>query len=862
MTETKPELVTLTIDEQEVTVPAGTLILDAAAALNIEIPIFCSHPKLDPVACCRMCFVEVTGPRGPQLMTACSVPVSQDMVVNTQTEQVKATQEANLAFILMNHPLDCPICDKGGECPLQDQTMRFGPGISLLVEPKRHKKKHYDISNTIVLDQERCIICWRCIRYLQEWEDKPQLGLFERGGETRIDIQQGRPVDAKTSGNIIDICPVGALTDEVARFAYRPWQIERTPSVCNHCSVGCNIRLDTRTHRLRRIVGRENPQVNDQWICDKGRFAHTWVNDAERLTMPLLRKDGELTPVSWSDAIDYVVEKLQSITSQYGPDAVGGIGSAKLSNEANYLLQRFMRQIIGTNNVDHRDGAAVAALPTGLPNLAGLMKPQYGPDPQYDCVMLFDVDPSEELPILDLHLKRSVRRGGMKLVIAHPRILELTRYDGAYLSHQPGAEVELLKRLSSVIAGSNAGTSKEATDDVDDAELEEAGEILKNAKNPLIIYGPMAARGANGQRVLTALQELASSIAAAGGPDAALAYVGLEANSQGCRDMGLLPNVLPGYAALEDETALARLASLWGAKPPTGVGRGYDSMLNSAGDDVKALLIMGANPASERSAWVEKLSKLDLLVVNELYLTETAQLADVVLPAVSWAESDGTFTNLERRVQRAPKTLENQHTKAAPDWLILDHIASRMGVNWPFADVQGITEEITKAIPIYGEMEWDALGDQGLQWDASMAPTATAIEAPSPKEAPSLTESPTTTRAFALIGGTVVYDGGTMFYRTEQMRDRVYYGVYLNPGDAENLGIEDGHMVQIISDAATITLPAHPNEQVLPGRVWIPESQLGVRMRDLYGNSTTASVDIRLLQTTEQQPSVASTETA
>ena len=274
MAESNNDQVTLTIDNRAVTVPAGTLIVDAAAKLNIEIPVFCSHPKLDPVACCRMCLVEVIGPRGPQLMTACSVPVAEGMVVNTETEQVKATQEANLTFLLLNHPLDCPICDKGGECPLQDQTMRFGPGISELVEPKRRKKKHYHISDTIVLDQERCVICWRCIRYLKEWEDKPQLALFERGGETLIDIQPGKPVDAKTSGNIIDICPVGALTNRVARFAYRPWEIERTPSICNHCSVGCNMRLDTRTHRLRRIIGRENPQVNDQWICDKGRFAH------------------------------------------------------------------------------------------------------------------------------------------------------------------------------------------------------------------------------------------------------------------------------------------------------------------------------------------------------------------------------------------------------------------------------------------------------------------------------------------------------------------------------------------------------------------------------------------------------------
>ena len=441
------DLVTLTIDDRQVSVPKGTLVVDAAAELGIEIPVFCSHPKLDPVACCRMCLVEISSPRGMLLQTACSVPVAQDMVVKTDTQQVKDVQEANLAFILLNHPLDCPICDKGGECPLQDQTMRYGPGISQLVEPKRLKHKNHLISDTIVLDQERCVVCWRCIRYLEEWEDKPQLALFERGGKTLIDIQDGTPVDAKTSGNIIDICPVGALTNRVARFSYRPWEIERTPSICTQCAIGCNTRLDTRTHKLRRVVGRENMQVNDQWLCDKGRFANGWVNHEDRLTMPHVRVNGKLEPTSWSKALALVAEKLQAIKQEHGADAIGAIGSAKLANESNYLLQRFMRQLIGTNNIDHRDGGDVAALPTGLPALADVMKPQYGPDPKHDVIFLFGVDPSEELPILDVHLKRAVRFGKAKLIIAHPRQIELTRYKGPFLQYMPGSEVTLLNGL-------------------------------------------------------------------------------------------------------------------------------------------------------------------------------------------------------------------------------------------------------------------------------------------------------------------------------------------------------------------------------------------------------------------------------
>ncbi len=445
-------------------------------------------------------------------MTACTLPVTQDMEIFTETEQVRSVQEANLGFILLNHPLDCPICDKGGECPLQDQTMRYGPGISQLVEPKRLKKKHYLISDTIVLDQERCVLCWRCIRYLEEWEDKPQLALFQRGSQTIIDIQDGQPVDSHTSGNIIDICPVGALTNRVSRFGYRPWEIERTPSICNQCSVGCNMRLDTRTHSLRRIIARENMAVNDMWLCDKGRFAYEWVNSDQRLKMPLVRKNGALVPVQWHEALGYIAERLQSIKAEHGADAIGGIGSGKLSNEANYLLQRFMRQIIGTNNIDHRDGGDVAAISTGLPAIADVMKPQYGPDPKVDTILLVGVDPNEELPVLSVHLKRAVRRGKAKVIVVHPRRIEMTRYNAPHLIYKPGSEAMLINGLAKAALDSgielksngNADLAqiKSWTGSADDAAMREqcgvdpdavkaAAKILAESENALIIYGPM-----------------------------------------------------------------------------------------------------------------------------------------------------------------------------------------------------------------------------------------------------------------------------------------------------------------------------------------------------------------------------------
>jgi NADH-quinone oxidoreductase chain G len=827
------ELVTLTIDGREVSVRPGTLVVDAAEELNIEIPVFCSHPKLDPVACCRMCLVEIEGPRGPMLQTACSVPVREGMIVHTDTQQVKDTQEANLAFILLNHPLDCPICDKGGECPLQDQTMRFGPGISELVEPKRHKKKHYHISDTIVLDQERCVICWRCIRYLEEWEDKPQLGLFRRGGETLIDIQNGQPVDAKTSGNIIDICPVGALTSQVARFQFRPWQIDRTPTIDPHFSTGDNIRIDTRTYKIRRIVGRENMGVNDQWIADKTRFAYEWVNSEERLTMPLVRKDGELQPATWSEALQTVAGRLGAVKERHGADAIGGIGSAKLSNEANYLLQRFMRQVIGANNVDHRSGGDVAALPTGMPSLAGVMKPQYGPAPQHDVIFLFGIDPSEELPILDVHLKRAVRRGGAKLIIAHPRQIELTRYKGPYLGYRPGTEATLLngltrmalnaegeerERVEKLVAGATDAKLRDACG-VDVEAAAAAAELLANAKNPLILYGPMAAQGAVGEQVRNGLTNLAMVI----GHYANLGYLGLEANSQGCRDMGVLPNALPGHADLDDEAARARLESLWNASVPTTAGKSYKQMLDAAGGEIKALIVMGADPASERPEWAANLDGLDFLVVQELFLTETARLADVVLPAVSWAEGDGTFTNCERRVQRAPKAVANPESKAAQDWMILDHMAARMGVQWPYASAQGVLEEITEAAPIYAGLDWTALGDQGLQWDAAAVRPRPAYRTCEQLDLPTHDR-----QELALVTGTVTYDGGNMFRLTPAMRNMAWGpAVGLNPADAAVMGLGADAPVTVRSGHGELTLQVRLSSQVQPGTAWIPESLPG-----------------------------------
>ena len=868
-----PDLVNVTIDDKPVAVPAGTLVVDAAKAAGIEIPVFCSHPKLDPLGACRMCLVEFPGPRGSRLDTACTVRVSEGMVVKTNTPQVKAVREANLGFILINHPLDCPICDKGGECPLQDQTVEYGPGASKFIEPKRRKQKHYPISDLIMLDQERCILCWRCIRYLEEWEDKPQIGLFERGGETMIDTFPGQPVDAKTSGSIIDICPVGALTNRVSRFRYRPWELKKTPSVCNHCAVGCNLRLDERAHALRRIVARENMAVNDEWICDKGRFVHQFVDQPERLATPMVRRDGALREATWDEALARIVEQFSAITDAGGPNAVGGVASARISNEAAYLFQKFFRALVGTNNVDYPDGSAVCAHPTGLSAIADIAKS--------DLIVLVGIDPSEAAPVLDLHIKRAARRGTKaKLLIIHPLRIELAKYPGAYLPVLPGNEAALLSELASALqAGKSANQqiSKQESANGEWAGKREQPhpeihathtrntqyapivELLSSAKSPLFIYGPDAATGERGGAMVAALSNLANLL----GQGDKLAYVGREANSQGCRDMGLLPDALPGQLPIGDAAVRDRLGKLWGVQPPAEPGQSLAQMLAGG---VKGLMVVGLDPAAE-PATAQALQGLDFLVVQDLFLTETAKLAEVVLPACSFAEADGTYTNLERRVQRGPAGIQLVG-QSRPDWAILaalaekwqavegrgDHLVppetgqaqgtastanvadwkhkkrkARQGPTakpWNYPNAQAVLEEIGKAAPAYAGMRWETLGEAGVQWPS--AALARVVRKPVSAEVAPLAAPGA--GSLYLVGGSLLWDGGAiMQHAAEQVRGLIPQPfIALAPADLATLKLAEGGTVVVTASDRNVRLALRANASVQPGTAWVPAGQPGL----------------------------------
>src|SRR5215469_8585279 len=359
------ELVELTIDGQPVSVPKGSLIWAAAQKLGIEIPIYCYHPKMEPLGACRMCFVAVDNM--PKLATACTTTVAPGMAVHTNTPAVKKARQGTLEFLLINHPLDCPICDKGGECDLQDFALRYGPGASRFDLRKRHFEKPIPVSNNILLDRERCIACQRCVRFVQHVAMEPGLIMEERGFRTQVGVDPNAPFDSIFSGNAVEMCPVGALTAKSYRFVTRPWELKKTASVCGNCAVGCNVRVDVRVDKVLRQYSRTNDDVDNGWLCDRGRWDLDQINSTQRLRTPLIRRDGKLQPASWEEALTLVARRLRETSQQNGPTSIGGIGSTHTTNEEAYLFQKLLRAGLGSNNVDHYHGRFPATERNALP---------------------------------------------------------------------------------------------------------------------------------------------------------------------------------------------------------------------------------------------------------------------------------------------------------------------------------------------------------------------------------------------------------------------------------------------------------------------------------------------------------------
>lgn len=594
-----PSVVRLTIDGMEVIVPKGTTVFHAAKQLGIEIPIFCYQDRMPPFGACRMCLVEVE--KMPKLQTSCTLEATEGMVVKTQSSMAVEGREGILEFLLINHPLDCPICDRGGECPLQENAIKFGPGKSRFYEEKRHFKKALPLGPVLMLDRERCIICARCTRFGELVAGDNALEFIDRGFRTEVGTPDGGPAQSKYIGNTIMICPVGALTSDVYRFRARPWDNEPTNSTCTLCPVGCSMILDSRDGEIMRTRSDENPEVNDIWLCDKGWFGYEFTAHPNRLLKPLIRRGGHLEPASWDEALSLIAEKIQEAKPQ---GKLGALGGSPLTIEENYLFQALLRQGAGVNHVDYRVGMPIFSLDEE--GKAPGMEMTIGDCERLSFAVLLGIDITEEFPVIWLRLKQAINHGATVIFLGH-FAPEISPHLKETLLHSPGQELEILKKHFPQIA-----------------------ELAKKGGKGAIFVGRQYLSMPNRKAIiseLTAFQKSTTNVA--------LNLLEGHGNSMGARLAGMHPELGPMGKRLE-KPGLNALEML-----QTTAEKGWDF-----------LYVAGANPAMKDKNWEKARSNLKFLVVQDLFLTETARQADVVLPTLSFIEKVGHFVNIEGRWQQ------------------------------------------------------------------------------------------------------------------------------------------------------------------------------------------------------------------
>ena len=790
--------VEITVDGETVVAQGGDLLIDACERAGTYIPRFCYHPRMRPVGMCRMCLVEVNTGRGPALQPSCMLPVTEGMTVDTRSDTVAKVQDGVLEFLLANHPLDCPVCDKGGECPLQDQTYAYGPGESRYVEEKRHYEKPIAISETVYLDRERCILCDRCTRFADEVAGDPLIHFIDRGSSTQVNTFPDEPFSSYFSGNTVQICPVGALTAKPYRFKARPWDLTEVESTCTRCSVGCRITIESSQDQVLRFQGVDSDAVNWGWMCDKGRFGFEAMNSENRLLAPMMRgEDGELTEVRWSDALSGVTSELRRALDGRGPSSVALIGGSRSTNEGAEAWARLAKSVIGTDNCD-------AQLGDGLPAEAALGLPGLTIDEVCapgSTVLWMGPDPLETLPVLQIRLRHAVLNDGVRIVEVGPARTGLRSLVAARVPAAPG-------RLADVVGGLLGG-------DVAD-EFAQASEILRSAGDDLRVVVGRANLAESPDTVLAAVGAVRSAV-----PSARF-LVGLSrGNVRGALEAGLAPGLLPGGIPLSS----GELPQGWESIPAE---EGHDTtgiLSAAAAGRIDVLVLLGADPLTDfpdRSLARRALAAARCVVAVTPLLDASAAGAHIVLPAAGFGEVDGTTTNLEGRVTPVSAKVTIPGTARA-DRSIAGALASRLGAtdSWDSPeDLPGAAESATDGDGPASGPDGDLL--VGIDRELPI-PSVGDLEVP-----------PTDAYSLRLVVARKLYDRGTMLVESPSSAALAPGSVaLLNPADAAPLGVEEGSRIRLISASGSISIPTVPDESVPKGSVLVHHDLEGADPREL-----------------------------
>jgi formate dehydrogenase (NADP+) alpha subunit len=824
----------LTIDGIGIEAKEGASVLDAARDAGIYIPNLCADPDLKPYGACRLCLVEIDGMEG--LPTACNTPVEEGMVVRTDTEQVNRVRRNVLELLLSDHPQDCLICVKNRRCELQKVVAYLG--VHQPRYPKLEREPVVDGSNPFFArDSEKCILCGKCVRTCQEIQGLGALDIARDGRLSRI-VTTGDEtpiVDSKceSCGQCVAKCPTGALVPK-----REEWPYKEVKSVCPYCGVGCGMLLGVREGRVVSARGDTENAVNRGSLCVKGRFGLDFVNHPERLKTPLVREKGGFQEASWDEALDLVARRL----GEFQPGQVAVISSAKCTNEENYLIQKFARAVIGTPHIDHCARLCHASTVSGLGQSfgSGAMTNSIGEIEEAACILAIGTNTTATHPVIGLRVRKAVEKGA-KLIVANPRRIDLCRVAHLWLNHRPGTDVALLMGMMRVIVDQgmldkgfieerceNFGAFQKSLEafDLQTAEkitgvparkIEEAAKLYAGAKPASILYAMGITQHTHGTDNVLAIADLAMLTGNLGKPSSGVNALRGQNNVQGSCDMGALPNVYPGYQPVTDPKVREKFEKAWGKTLPAQNGLTLMEIMEKAHKgEIQAIVLVGENPLlsdPDIGHVQEALSRLKFFVVQDIFLTETAELAHVVLPGASFAEKDGTFTNTERRVQRIFKAIEPVGG-AKPDWWITREIARRMGAKgFDFSSPSEVMEEIARLTPSYAGISYSRIEKAGLQWPCTsqdhpgtpilhMAGFTRGKGRFTPLEYRPSAELPDKEYPYLLTTERILqhYHTGTMTRKVDGLNLlRGEERVEVHPEDAKDLGVGDGEMVTLVS---------------------------------------------------------------
>lgn len=861
------QTVTLSIDNQEVTVPKGTTILEAAKGLGVEIPTLCHLKELAPDGSCRMCVVEVEGGRRGGLTTACTAHCQEDMVVATHSEKVADSRRFILDLLLSNHKLECFSCGKNGDCQLQQYALDYGIDATSFTEGKRMPCHQEDTSNPFFsYDPEKCIMCRRCARVCQLRQGRDVLSIANRGFETKMMPSYGQAFDqsiCESCGNCVSSCPTGALTAKDMK-EYRKWETQKIPTTCPHCGTGCQMNLLVKNNRLVGVEPLDGP-ANKNLLCVKGKFAsYKFVGSGDRLTEPLIKRNGIFEPASWEEALTLVSSKFNEIKAENGPDALAGFSCSRATNEDNYVFQKMVRAAFGTNNVDNCARVCHSASVHGLAQTLGsgaMTNPIADITEDVDMILLVGSNPEEAHPVIGAQIRQAIQRG-TQVVVVDPRKINLVKDSALHLQVQAGTNVAFANGMMHVILKEGLADRhfiEERTEGFSDLEkmvadytpekvaeichihpedLIQAARMYAKAEKAPIIYCLGVTEHSTGTEGVMSMSNLAMLVGKVGKPGCGVNPLRGQNNVQGACDMGCMPYDFPGYQKVNNPEVIDKFEKAWHVPLNRNTGLTSTKVLPAAtAGNVKGLYIFGEDPIvtdPDTGDVRQALESLDFLVVQELFMTETAAYADVVLPGISYAEKDGTFTNTERRVQRVRKAVEPRG-QAREDYEIFCEVMTRMGYPCAYESAKEIMKEISAVTPSFGGINYERLEKESLQWPCrSLTDPGTPImhvgsfargkglfKAIPYKQAQEL---PDEEYPYLMSTGRMLYHYNTraMTGRTEginQIANHSY--IEINAVDAQALGIQEGDKVEVHSRRGKIETYAAVGNRVFPQEVFM-----------------------------------------